>query len=373
MTNSNENSANKLSRRDFLERTRAMGFGAAGAMLAQSLVFPIDAFAADVAVTFFLFSGGEQGTVAKEVVNKFLAENKGVTVEFYESSNAVAYPKILAARNANPNKPLVNFGYFNVGVTNQGDADGMWDTLDPTKIPNMNLVYPAYRRPGDRGIGNSVSLIGIAYNSQYVKTAPTSWADVWSNPQYKGKVVLFDYLWPYTTVIQAAMMNGGSIDKPDAGFEIWSKHTDQIMALVTSTQQAQNLLARGDAWITVWSKGNVQQWKDAGAPIEFAIPKEGAVAFPLFFQIILGNTPEQKAVAEKILNILLSPESLARWCDLNGLAPAAKGVSLPARMANDPAYKPETIEKAIQLDWATLAKVDAMYREKWDRMVKSKL
>ena len=132
-----------------------------------------------------------------------------------------------------------------------------------------------------------------------MKTPPTSWADVWSNPAYKGRVILFDYLWPYTGVVQAARMNGGNEANPDAGFKIWSEHTDQLLALVTSTQQAQNLIARGDAWITIWAKGNVQQWADAGAPVGFAVPKEGLVAFPLFFQIVVGTKPDQQAVAEK--------------------------------------------------------------------------
>jgi putative spermidine/putrescine transport system substrate-binding protein len=206
-----------------------------------------------------------------------------------------------------------------------------------------------------------------------VKTPPTSWADVWSNREYEGRVVLFDYLWPYTGVVQAARMNGGSEENPDPGFEIWAKNAKQILSLITSTQQGQNLLARGDAWITIWAKGNVQQWIDAGAPVEFVVPKEGVVAFPLFFQIVVGSTPAQQAVAAKILNALLAPESLARFCELNGLAPTSTKVSLPARMASDPAYKPETIKNAIQLDWATLARKDAEYREKWDRMVKTKI
>lgn len=373
MSKVHQTSTGKLDRRAFLQRAATLGVGAAALPLAESLVFPIDAAAADVALTMFIWSGGEQGTVAREVVADFLSRNAGATIEFYEESNAVAYPKMLAAYQANPQKPLVNFGYFNSAVTFRGDGDKMWLPLDPAKIPNMNDIYPAYRRPGDIGVGHSVSPIGIAYNKDMVKTPPTSWADVWSNPEYKGRVILFDYLWPYTGVIQAARMNGGSEAEPDAGFEVWAQHTDQIMALVTSTQQAQNLMARGDAWVTIWAKGNVQQWVDAGAPVEFAVPKEGLVAFPLFFQMVVGTTPEQQAVAEKILNMLLSPESLARFCELNGVAPTSSKVSLPARMAEDPAYSSAAIENAIQLDWATLAAKDAEYREKWDRMVKSKL
>jgi putative spermidine/putrescine transport system substrate-binding protein len=363
----------KIDRRTFLRRATALGVGGAGMQLASSLSFPLDALAADVALTMFVFSGGEQGTVAKEVVGQFLKSNPGVKIDFYEESNAVAYPKIRAAKQANPDKPLVNFGYFNANATAMGDQDGMWLPLNPAKIPNMNDIYPAYRRPGDHGVGNSISPIGIAYNKEKVKTPPTSWADVWSNPEYKGRVILFDYLWPYTGVIQAAKTAGGNEANLDPGMEIWAKHTDQILALVTSTQQAQNLIARGDAWVTIWAKGNVQQWADAGVPVEFVVPKEGVIAFPLFFQMVAGSTPEQNAIAEKIIDILLSPASLARWCELNGVAPTSAKVQLPARMAADPAYGKDAVANATQLDWPTLAKLDAQYREKWDRMVKARL
>jgi hypothetical protein len=42
-------------------------------------------------------------------------------------------------------------------------------------------------------------------------------------------------------------------------------------------------------------------------------------------------------------------------------------------MASDPAYSKEAVANAIQLDWPTLARKDAEYREKWDRMVKVRL
>ena len=171
----------------------------------------------------------------------------------------------------------------------------------------------------------------------------------------------------------AARLNGGNEDKADIGFEIWSKSTSQILALVTSTAQAQSLIAKGDAWLTVWAKGNVQQWKDAGVPVEFVVPKEGMEGFPLYFQIVNGSTPPQVAVAEDIINMLLDPVSLTRFCDLNGLAPVSSKVKLPDRMAKDPAYKMENIQKVIPLDYAAIARNDAKWRDMWDRMVKAKL
>ena len=62
-------------------------------------------------------------------MSKFPAENGGVTTEFDESSSAVIYPKMVVAREAEPDKFLVNFGYF-VGVTYKGDAAGVWASIE---------------------------------------------------------------------------------------------------------------------------------------------------------------------------------------------------------------------------------------------------
>lgn len=363
-----------VTRRQFIKQATAMGLSlTAATSLVANLVFPMDAVAAGLKLTIFLWSSGQWGTVGKETVAEFQKANKDVSVEFYESSNAVTYPKMRAAKQANPDKPLVNFGYFNVAVTYKGDRDGMWLSLDEKRIPNMNDIIPAYHRPDNMGVSHSLSTLGLVYNTEKVKNPPTSWSDVWANKDFKGRVILFDYLWPYTGVLQAARLNGGSEKNPDPGFEIWSQNTDQIFALVTSTAQAQSLMAKGDAWLTVWTKSNQKMWKEAGVPVEFVVPKEGVVAFPLFFQVVKGTTPAQKEVAETIINMLLDPVSLARFCNLTGVAPTSVKVNLPAQMANDPAYQKETIENAIQLDWATIAVKDNEYREKWDRMVKAKL
>jgi len=42
----------------------------------------------------------------------------------------------------------------------------------------------------------------------------------------------------------------------------------------------------------------------------------------------------------------------------NGTAPTSGRIKLAEGLANNPAYQPETIEQAVQLDWATLAVMD---------------
>ena len=70
------------------------------------------------------------------MVANYLKTHPDVEIEFWESTNAATYPKMLAAKQADPKAPLVNFGYFNVDLANRGDTDDMWVPMD----------RPAFRR-----------------------------------------------------------------------------------------------------------------------------------------------------------------------------------------------------------------------------------
>ena len=142
-----------ITRREFIRTAIKYGMSAAAATtLAAQLGFPMaHAAAAQLAITFFVFAGGTQPVLPKEVAKAYEKAHPEVAIEIYESSNAVTYPKMKAAKQANPDKPLVNFGYFNTPITYQGKKDGMWEPLNPERIPNIKDILPQYRQPNDVG------------------------------------------------------------------------------------------------------------------------------------------------------------------------------------------------------------------------------
>jgi len=364
-----------ITRRAFIERARALGLGAAAAgSLAATLGFPMTVQAAEeLALSFFVFAGGTQSRLPRQVATAYQQRNPSTKIEIYESSNAATYPLMKAARQTNPDRPLVNFGYFNVATTSQGEIDGMWDDLDPARIPNLARVLPNLRRPGNRGAAFCVSPVGIVYNREHVRQPPATWLEIFTNPAFRGRVIGFDYSWQYSGVVPAVMLNGGDLSKPEAGFRFLAEHASQYLTLVSGTQQAINLFASGQAWVCIFSKGIQMQMTKAGANVGFAIPREGVMVIPLFLQIVKGTRPDQRAVAEQIINELLSPERVAQYCEAEGYAPGVSGVTLPPSMAAEPAFQPDTIAKSMRVDWGELARHDATYRRLWDRMVKARL
>ena len=270
---------------------------AVAAVLAVGLVgFRPARAAAKVKLTMFIWAGANQGVVPREVVARYLKAHPDVEIEFWESTNAATYPKMLAAKQANPNAPLVNFGYFNVDLSNRGDTDDMWvpmegnwdipamardfrgyqidrEAMAMTENPRALFLHcmpaqpklpPALRRPENRGLGFSVSHVGLMYNRNLVKDPPTSWTALW-DPKWQGKVTFFDN--NFVPLVLAARLNGGNEQSVDPGFRLWAEHARNIRALPTTNDALKNIIVTGEAQIAPWFAGIWKFWADEGADV----------------------------------------------------------------------------------------------------------
>ena len=73
---------------------------------------------------------------------------------------------------------------------------GLLEKLDKSKMPNTEFVMDKLKKNtfdpnGEYSVVYTWGMTGIIYNKKYVKTAPTSWQDLW-NPVYKGRVILLN-------------------------------------------------------------------------------------------------------------------------------------------------------------------------------------
>lgn len=358
---------NRVSRREFLKISGLIGATIAGGGLLSSCAQKEE----QVQLTHFIWVGGGQDVVPKEVIPAYTKEHPNVKIELYEGTNSVTYPKMVAAKQADPNKPLINFGFFNITATVKGAKDDMWVSLDPKKIPNMNDVYPAYHRPDEKGVAWSIDAMVIMYNKDLVKDPPTSWLDL-LDPKYKGKVVTFDY--PFDLMlVPIAHALGGDAKHVEEAFRLISEAAanGQFLAFGSSNDDVKNPIVRGEALIAPWYAGLAIPWAREGAPLDYAIPKEGQGSFPVYYQIVKGSTDKQIEIASEIINIYLSPEVETRNCELTSGIPTSSKAILSDETKNAPAFQKENVEKAIQLDWDTMAEMDAEWRKRWDREVKA--
>ena len=389
--------ARPISRRTILRRAAALGLTtvAAGPLLAACggpSPTPTSATGAQsgsrvpagvaskepVTLTMFVWVGANQGVVPREVVADYTKENPHVKIELYEGTNSETYPKMVAAKKVTPDQPLINFGFYNVDATFKGDVDDMWASLDPDNVPHLKDIFPAYHRPENKGIGWGISGVGLLYNKETVTDPPTSWMDYW-DPRFKGKLALSNYSFYLNGLVTTArFMPGGKGESDPASIEQAAKFigeqakAGQIALFFDNNEQLKQPLLRGEAWLSGWFKAISYIWEvEEKAPFGFAIPKEGMTAFPLFFQVVKGSTPLQQYHAEKIIDMMLSPERLSRYCNLTTSIPTSKEVKLEEKFASDPAFQKENVENALQLDWATIGAKSNEWKELWDAEVKA--
>lgn len=377
----------RTDRRTFLKMTGVAGFSVLAAeVLAacgpSSSPSPTSgapgptATSAPVRLTEFTWVGSGQDVQPPKFKAQYIQSHPNVTIDFLPGTNSETYPKIVQSLQLTPDNPIVNFGYFNIDATTKGTVAGIWESLDPKVIPNLEKVFPAYRRPQDKGVFFSTSAIGLMYNNKLVNPPPTSWADLW-DPRFKGKVAFWDSPnWSFNGLVATAKLNGGSEDNIEPGIKIYEQaaKSGQIHSLYGSNDAGKQLLVSGTALITPFFFGIMQPWAaNENAPLGYVVPKEGQIAFPLGFQIVKGSSKDQVKAASEIINLMLAPEAVAEWCNLTYSLPTVEGAIVDPKLATLPAYQPANVAKALQLDWQKIALSNTAWIEQWNSRVKANL
>ncbi|MTD15215.1 extracellular solute-binding protein [Nakamurella sp. YIM 132087] len=323
-------------------------------------------------ITIFAFLGNRLADMPKAFAQDYMSRHSNVEIEIYEDSNANGYPKILAAKQADPTAtPLVNMGFFNSQISAQGDLDGTWNKLDYAALSNAADISDTFRRPNMNGIGVGADQIGLLYNTDAVSTPPTSWTALWEDEQFAGRLSLWDYWW--YVVFMAAKVNGGDLSNMDAGWDIWRENAPNVRTIVTANPEWQQVMSNGTSDLTSCWNGTGLQFKADGAPVDYVVPTEGAIAVPVYLQTLAGNSDNQQEICLDILNEMLSPQWDQMWAETAVQTPANSTVELPADLKDLPGFLPENVDKLISIDWGLVAANNADWRARWDADIKANI
>ena len=143
--------------------------------------------------------------VPADIIDCFgLVYGVDVNVDYF-SSNEELYTKVSFGESVNPYDVIHPSDYM-IGVLIR---EGLLQELDAGKLPNnKNLdagLIQAYGDSVNYVVPYQMGTQAIVYNSETVKTPPTSWADLWSS-EYEGRIVSVD---DNRVVIGAALLTLG--------------------------------------------------------------------------------------------------------------------------------------------------------------------
>jgi len=247
-------------------------------------------------------------------------------------------------------------------------AAGQLLPLDYANIPNAKDLYEGSAMKD--GIITSYAVVALVYNTDKIKTPPTSWADLW-NPAYKGHVMIGDLPHSYATsfLVMAARMNGGGEANIDPGFKKIEQLKPSISGFYKNSGVAAQMFQQGSAWIAPWHHGRAKYMAERGVPLAYVVPKEGAPAYLSVIGVVKGT--KNKAIAEKYINMVLAPDAQIAWATIIGAGPANKTVKLDPAVAATVPYGEDQVKKLVKLDWATILKNQDKWVERWQKEVTS--
>ncbi len=279
---------------------------------------------------------------------KAFAEATGVTVK-HDYFNAEA--EMLTKLRTNPG--AYDVVLINSARTQQVQADGLIDPVDLNAVPNAKDLAPALRDHSNiwvdgkpYGVAWLWGMTALAVRSGKVSDAQ-SWA-VFSDPKYAGRLALFDD--SITQVGIGALLTNQDPNNPKDLKAVTTalKAMKPNVKLTWSSEDEWNKAFAADAFdiSDYWSGAAARSIKIHKLPLDFIVPKEGAIGWLDTLAVPTSST--KKPAALQFINYMIDPKFYVTWATQSG-APASTNAAamnaLPADDLSHKIYKPEDLAK----------------------------
>src|SRR6266576_2378302 len=305
-----------------------------------------------------IWGGSWRDLVADTVAKKFTKET-GVPVEFITGGTIDRLNKEKLAKG-NPESDIT-FTTSHVGWLYAND--GLYETLDLTKVPNAgNLVEQARISPYH--IGTWAYVYTIGFRPDLLKgVAFESWADLWK-PELKGKLAAPEFD-PSHLIVVSAILSGGDAATWEKGQAKLKELKPNFKAFYTNDANSQQLIANGETPVQIMLSMNAHYMIAEGVPMALTIPKEGAVLGIDTVAIMKGS--KKTELAYKFIDIALDPQVQAEVAKFKKGSPVVLDAKLDLAVAKLPGVFTSVEQwnkQAIIIDHKLRAEKTAEWR-KW--------
>jgi putative spermidine/putrescine transport system substrate-binding protein len=344
-------SATSITRRSVLASTGAVTLAVAAPCIAE---------AQSKRLVSTIFGGKFEEVYRKAVIDPF-TKKTGVEVVLKYGNGS----QWLTSAIVNKDNPEIDVLWLAYPESVRAIAEGLCMELSPTDIPNLKDVapvwYDGYRK---QGVGFDYAAFGIAYRTDMVKEAPTSWQDLWK-PEFKGKISIPDITASggYETLVLAAGLNGGSAANIEPGFEALKRLRPNVRKFYKSNPEATQMLQRGEVAVCAWFSGRAWDLADGGTPVSWVAPKEGALVGMVSYHIPHGA--KDKEICKALINQAISVESQELFCNEMQYGP----VNTKAKLSGKAVERVPPLDKLILTDWFSVVPNAGPWLDRFNRDV----
>ena len=311
------------------------------------------------------FGGSYEETYRKLVITPF-EEMYNVKVEVVTAYSADA----LAQLRAQKDNPQFDVVHFSGGLEHAAAAEDLLDAIKPEELSNYDQMYGFAVAGIGEGIGPtySTAVIGLLYNTDEAKPAPTSWKDL-GNEAYANHVLITDAASNTYGLLGFLMMNqvaGGSLDDIEPGLA-FVKGLLPTSTVVSKSPEIQQNFAQGNAWIAPYAQDYAHTLTKAGLPVKFVQPEEGGVLAPITVNLVKGS--KKRDLALKFIDFSIRAEASQGWAEALRYTPTNKTVELSGDVASEVVYGEEAVAKLVTFDANKIAANRAGWNEAWARAI----
>lgn len=258
---------------------------------------------------------------------------------------------------------------MNENIAAQLRDEGMFEKITVDKVPNYADVLPNFKAPGDLGVVGLLGPIGIGYRTDLVKTKPKSWKDLWENPEFKGKIGLYQIgaAGAHLFILMTAKMFGGSQDNWEVALREIQKL--QPFPQVDFSGALSTLMTRGDVIVAPIDAAEIISLKKKGVPVDMVAPEEGLLAFEIGWYLI-KNAPAYEEAC-KFLNFILDPATQQKFTmGISGTLPANGKTVIPDAVKAELPIPAESVQRIVKWDWSRTNKQMPQITDAWNRTIK---
>lgn len=322
-------------------------------------------------VTLNVYNWGEyiaNGTDGSMDVNTEFTRRTGIKVNYttYDSNESL-YSK-LAGGGADYDV-IIPSDY----MVSKLIAENMLAPLDFSSIPNYENIDPEFRGleydpKNEYSVPYTWGLVGLFYNTDFVKEEITSWSALWDD-RYSGKILMFDN--PRDSFGIAQMMLGYSLNTTEEGelqeaASLLKQQKPLVQAYVMD--QIFDKMEGGEAWLAPYYSGDAAILVENSDNIQFVIPQEGTNYF--VDALCIPATSSRKEEAQAYINFLCDPEISGANMDYVGYSTPISAAKeyLDPEVVNDPLHYPDAevlqrTEVYVNLPNETNALLDRLWAE----------
>jgi len=190
-------------------------------------------------------------------------------------------------------------------------AENQLEALDFANIPNASYVMDEYKGryfdPDDTySVPYTIGMVGLIYNEDLVKEAPTSWNALWDK-RYAGQILQFAS--PRDAFGLAQFLLGQEINSTDPA--VWraaaAKLKEQAPLVQTYiADEVYDIMEGANAAMGPYYAGDYILMNGNNESLQFVYPEEGTNFF--YDSAVIPKGAQNKQAAEMFINFLLEPD-----------------------------------------------------------------